>query len=77
MKNFAETPEKKVKEAAKKAKEAVNAAEKAVEEAKKALEAVEELSDEDLDKVSGAGDPFEGIPRIDPEPIDPELRENG
>ena len=77
MKNFEETPEKKVKKAAEKAKEAVEAAEKAVEEAKKALKAVEELSDEELSEVAGAGDPFGGIPRIEPEPIDDDLRKDG
>ena len=77
MRNLAETPEKKIKEAAQKAKEAVIVAEKAVEEAKKALSEVEALSLDDLEKVSGAGDPFEIIPRIEPEPLDNDLRDNG
>ena len=77
MKNYEEVPEKKVKKAAEKAKEAVEAAEKAVKEAKKALKEVEELSDDELGKVAGAGDPFGGIPRIEPEPIDQDLRDNG
>ncbi len=71
MRNFAESPEKKVKEAATKTKEAVIKTEKAAEEAKKALSA------DDLNKVSGGEDPFEDIPRIEPEPIDDELRKKG
>lgn len=77
MKNFAETPDKKIKEAARKAKEAVIAAEKAVEEAKKALSEVGELSVDDLDQVAGGDDPFADIPRVEPQPIDDELRKNG
>ena len=35
-----------------------------------------ELSMEELDAVTGAGDPFAGIPRVPENPIDPELRED-
>lgn len=35
------------------------------------------LDDESLDRVTGAGNPFDGIPRPDPQPIDPDARENG
>ena len=41
----------------------------------KDAEGVEELQNETLDKVSGAGNPFEDIPRVPNNPIDPELRE--
>ncbi len=34
-----------------------------------------ELTDEQLDQVSGAGNPFEDIPRVPTNPIDDELRE--
>ena len=36
----------------------------------------EELSMEELDAVTGAGDPFADIPRVPENPIDPELRED-
>ena len=39
-------------------------------------EAVVELSEEALDQVTGAGDPFEGEPRVPVAPIDPELRDD-
>ena len=71
MRNSAEAPEKKVKEDAVKTKEAVIQTEKAAEEAKNVLSA------DDLDKVSGGEDPFEEFPRIEPEPIDDELRKKG
>ena len=37
---------------------------------------VEELKEEQLKKVNGAGNPFEDIPRVPTQPIDEELREN-
>ena len=35
-----------------------------------------ELTDEEMDKVTGAGDPFKDVPRVPNQPIDPELRED-
>lgn len=77
MRNFAETPSKKTENAARKTKDAAIVAEKAAEEVNKDLNEVKSLSADDLEKVSGGGDPFSGIPRIEPEPIDDELRKNG
>ena len=37
---------------------------------------IEELSGDMLDQVIGAGDPFEDIPRVPTQPIDPELRKD-
>ena len=34
----------------------------------------EELSLDDLDTVTGAGNPFDKVPRVPEQPIDPELR---
>ena len=39
-------------------------------------EAAVELTEEALDLVTGAGDPFEGEPRVPVAPIDPELRDD-
>ncbi|MBE6723777.1 MAG: hypothetical protein E7576_01065 [Ruminococcaceae bacterium] len=71
MRNLAEAPEKKIMKAAEEEKKSVAAAEKTAEEEKK------KLSTDDLEKVSGGEDPFEDIPRIEPEPIDEELRKDG
>ena len=35
----------------------------------------EELTEEVLDEVTGAGNPFDGIPRVPTQPIDDELRD--
>ena len=35
-----------------------------------------ELQDEELNKVTGAGNPFENAPRVPEQPIDPSLRED-
>ena len=49
-----------------------------VEKVKDAAEKVAEaLPDEVLDKVTGAGNPFDKIPRVPTQPIDDELREDG
>ncbi len=37
---------------------------------------VEEVKEELLEKVNGAGDPFDKIPRVPTQPIDEDLREN-
>ncbi len=42
-----------------------------VQEAEKGIR---ELSEDKLDQVSGAGNPFEDIPRVPTQPIDDELR---
>jgi hypothetical protein len=50
----------------------------AVEQANQALNSVmQELDDDALNQVTGAGSPFGDVPRPDPEPIDPKARENG
>ena len=68
MKTIESIPAKKEKAA-----EAVKAAEKKKDEAPE----TKELSGSELEKVSGAGDPFKDIPRTEPVPIDDDLRENG
>ena len=40
-------------------------------------EITEKLTDEDLSKVTGAGNPFEDVPRVPLQPIDDKLRNNG
>ncbi len=37
---------------------------------------VEEVKEDLLEKVNGAGDPFDKIPRVPTQPIDEDLREN-
>ena len=37
---------------------------------------VEEVKEDLLEKVNGAGDPFDKIPRAPTQPIDEDLREN-
>ena len=47
-------------------------------QANKAAEAIAEaLPDELLDEVTGAGNPFDNIPRVPTQPIDDELRQDG
>ena len=49
-----------------------------IDKVKGAAEKIAEVIPEDmLDKVTGAGDPFEDFPRVPTQPIDPELREDG
>lgn len=38
---------------------------------------VVELTTEALEQVSGGGNPFDDVPRVPEQPIDPELREKG
>ena len=58
--------------------DALRQAKDAVEQANKALEDVmEEIGMDDLEQVTGAGNPFGNIPRPDPQPIDPNVRKNG
>ena len=38
-------------------------------------ETVQELSSDELDTVSGAGNPFEDVPRVPSSPLDSDLRE--
>ncbi len=48
-----------------------------VEKAKETVEKVAEaLPDEVLDKVTGAGNPFDKVPRVPTQPIDPDLRDD-
>ena len=41
------------------------------------LDEAKELAMDDIDQVSGAGNPFEDVPRVPLKPIDDKLRENG
>ena len=50
---------------------------KPVEQGKDAAEKIAEvLPEEALDKIAGAGNPFDKIPRVPVQPIDDDLREN-
>ena len=40
-------------------------------------EQVKELAKDALEQVTGAGNPFDKVPRVPVNPIDDELRENG
>ena len=40
------------------------------------LDEAKELGMDDIDQVSGAGNPFEDVPRVPLKPIDDELRKN-
>ena len=51
--------------------------EKEKNERREDVQPLEKLTDEDLDQVSGAGNPFDEIPRTPTQPIDDELRKNG
>ena len=46
-------------------------------ETEKVNEEKKKLDLDDLDRVSGAGDPFADDPRVPENPIDPDLREKG
>ena len=39
-----------------------------------AAKVVEAIPEELLEKVSGAGNPFDNVPRVPTQPIDPQLR---
>ena len=45
--------------------------------AKEQDKAMQDLSDEELDKVNGAGDPFASRPRVTNQEIDKSLRNKG
>lgn len=61
----------------KKILESLRKANEAVDQAKKALGAVmQELDDEELEQVSGAGDAYEDFPRVPTQPITPKERED-
>ena len=61
----------------KKIRETLKKAQDAVEQTNKALtDVMEELDDETMNQVSGAGSPFDR-PRVDNQPIDDDLRGNG
>lgn len=55
-------------------KQAQNAAE---QENKTRSSAMQELGDDELDEIAGAGNPFANIPRVPTQPIDDNLRNNG
>ena len=53
-------------------------AKQTVSEADKALNgAIQELNDDMMDAVTGAGNPFGDVPRNPTQPIDPGVRGNG
>ncbi len=57
--------------------EALMQARDAVEQANKALnDVMRELGVDELDQVTGAGDPFDRIPRPDPQSLDSDARRN-
>lgn len=45
------------------------------EKAQQAEQKLQELTDDELDQVNGAGNPFENIPRVPLQEIDDELRD--
>ena len=51
--------------------------EQAENTASQALNAMEELGEDELDEIAGAGNPFANIPRVPTQPIDDDLRGNG
>ena len=62
----------------KKIREALRLAQDAVEQANKALnDVMQELDDDALDGVVGAGNPFADVPRVPTQPIDDDPRGNG
>lgn len=62
----------------KKIHEALKQAQEAVEQANKVLnDVIQELDQDELDQVTGAGDPFEDVPRVDIKPIDEKPRNYG
>ena len=47
----------------------------AAEQAKKAVgSAMQELGDDELDEIAGAGNPFAKLPRVPTQPIDEDMR---
>ena len=63
--------EKKLAKSLQNAKEAVSQADKALNQA------MEELDLDDLDDISGGGNPFGNLPRVATQPIDDNLRGKG
>lgn len=62
----------------KKIRETLKQAQNAVEQANKALtDVMQELGDDELDQIAGAGNPFGDVPRVPTQPIDDDLRGNG
>ena len=58
--------------------ESIKQARRAVEQANQALDnAMQELGDDELDMVSGAGNPFADVARVPTQSIDDDLRSNG
>ena len=47
----------------------------AAEQANKAVgSAMQELGDDELDEIAGAGNPFANVPRVPTQPIDEDMR---
>ena len=50
----------------------------AAEQANKAVgSAMQELGDDELDEIAGAGNPFARLPRVPTQPIDEDMRNKG
>lgn len=50
----------------------------AAEQANKAVgSAMQELGDDELDEIAGAGNPFAKVPRVPTQPIDEDMRNKG
>ena len=61
-----------------KIKENLKKAQDAEEQANKALgSAMQELGEDELDEIAGAGNPFANVPRVPTQPIDEDLRSKG
>ncbi len=61
----------------KKIKDTLKQAQDAMEQTEKTLGAMQELGEDELDEIAGAGNPFASIPRVPTQPIDEDLRGNG
>ena len=45
--------------------------------AEKAVNAMQKLSEDELNDIAGAGNPFVKVPRVPTQPIDDDMRNNG
>ena len=55
---------------------AVKSADEALKKADESLKILEEIDDDELDTVTGAGNPFADVPRVPTQNIDDDLRNN-
>ena len=75
--SYSKKMRKMAQDAVSKAADAMSKANLALSEAHAALQMMDEMSDEDLDKVSGGFDPFAAVDRVPDSEIDDELRKKG